>query len=152
MVLNKDIILRWIWDGLPQAKERAQEKARSLPGRLARARELRESENQQRLSEDLSELRGIKHRLNIAKALAHCGQLSNDSVSMSGLTSVNNFRKLKRSLIQPETRRCKKHYDLCGNIGITGLDLGRDVNREMVHVLSLLRRQGEMTVFSSAHS
>jgi hypothetical protein len=75
LVLDKSIILDWILKGLTFPLQTAIEKAASLNATLAETDSLSSPAERQRASEDLRELRRIKHRLNAAKMLADCNEL-----------------------------------------------------------------------------
>jgi hypothetical protein len=79
-VLDKEIILRWVMDGLKLPMHTAQEKAKLLGENLARAKTSPNPEDLRQMGRELSQLRWIKHRLNTVKVLADCGELPSDSV------------------------------------------------------------------------
>jgi len=91
LVLDKEIILGWVMDGLKFSIATAEEKARALWEKLARAKDSPESEDMRQVTQDLRQLRWIKHRLNIAKVLDDCGELPEGSV-------LNEWLKIRESL------------------------------------------------------
>ena len=78
-VLDKDVILSWAMEGLKLSVQSAKEKLSSLAELLALAKKSSRTEDRQRLRDDLIELVRIKHRLNVVKVLADCGELTNES-------------------------------------------------------------------------
>jgi hypothetical protein len=79
-VLDKEVILHWVMDGLKLPIQTAQEKARLLGENLARAKNSQNPEDLGRVGRELSQLRWIKHRLNIVRVLADCDELPSDTV------------------------------------------------------------------------
>jgi len=80
LVLDKEIILRWVAEGLTLSVQAAREKAARIGERLARAKDSSDPNERQQLANDLSQLYRIKHRLNAVKVLADCGELGSDPV------------------------------------------------------------------------
>ncbi|UWZ82489.1 hypothetical protein [Occallatibacter riparius] len=78
LVLDKEIILRWISEGLPLSVQPAREKAARFGATLTRGKVSSDSKGTQLIADDLRLLRRIKHRLNVAKVLQDCGQLTSD--------------------------------------------------------------------------
>lgn len=64
----------------------AQEKAKAFRENTARAKSSTNPEDIRRMTDDLHALRQIKHRLNVAKVLADCSELSDDPVMNEWLT------------------------------------------------------------------
>jgi len=79
-VLDKEVILNWVMDGLKLSVRAAKEKISSLAEVIAVAKKSSNPDDGQRLRNDLSELCRIKHRLNVVKVLADCGELPSDSL------------------------------------------------------------------------
>ncbi|MGA2601919.1 MAG: hypothetical protein ABSH09_33560 [Bryobacteraceae bacterium] len=79
-VLDKEIILHWVMDGLKVQIQTAQEQARLFGENLARAKNSPNPEDLRQMGRELSQLRWIKHRLNTVKVLADCGELPSDRV------------------------------------------------------------------------
>lgn len=79
-ILDKEMILRWVIEGLNLSIDAAKEKASALWKNMAKVKDSSDPANRQLVVEDLRQLRRIKHRLNVVKVLADCGELSNDSV------------------------------------------------------------------------
>jgi len=92
-VLDKEVILNWVMEGLKLSVQSAKEKISSLAElrALAKKSSNTDTEDRQRLRDDLSELFRIKHRLNVVKVLADCGELPSDSV-------LNEWLKLREEL------------------------------------------------------
>lgn len=80
-VLDKDIILHWVMDGLDISVQTAKEKAALIWKDVARVKGSSNPEGMQGVHDDLRRLRRIKHRLDVLKVLADCGELPNDSIS-----------------------------------------------------------------------
>jgi hypothetical protein len=79
-VLDKDIVLNWIMDGLKVPLPTVKEQAASLWKNMELARNSSNPDDLRRSGSDLHELRSIKRRLNVAKELADSGQLPAQSV------------------------------------------------------------------------
>jgi hypothetical protein len=79
LILDKEVILSWTMDGVNLSVQTAQEKAASLGERLAALKNSSNPEDKQHVLEDLRLLRRLKHRLNVVKVLADCGELPSDS-------------------------------------------------------------------------
>jgi hypothetical protein len=79
LILDKAIILRWVMDGVEISVQTAKAKTLSIGERLAGLKNSSNPEDKQQVLEDLRLLRRLKHRLNVVKVLADCGELSNDS-------------------------------------------------------------------------
>jgi hypothetical protein len=90
-ILDKEIILGWVMDGLNLPMQTAQAKTVELGENLVRAKNSPHHEDMQQVAKDFQQLVRIKHRLNIAKVLADCGELSDDSV-------LYEWLKLRESL------------------------------------------------------
>jgi hypothetical protein len=73
-VLDKDIILRWAMEGVSLSPRMAMEKAAKVRDLLARGG----VESSSSAANDLRQLRRMRHRLNVVKELADCGELAND--------------------------------------------------------------------------
>ena len=80
-VLDKEIILHWVMDGLDISVQTAKEKAALIWKDVARVKASSNPEDMQGVHDDLRQLRRIKHRLDVLKVLADCGELPNDSIS-----------------------------------------------------------------------
>jgi hypothetical protein len=80
LVLDKETVLRWVIEGLTLPVQAAREKSARIGEDLARMKSISDPEEKQRVADDLRQLRRIKHRLNVAKALADCGELPNDPI------------------------------------------------------------------------
>ena len=80
LVLDKEIILRWVSEGLTLSVQAAREKAARIGEDLARVKDSSDPKVIQRVTEDLRQLRRIKHRLNVVKVLADRGELLSDPV------------------------------------------------------------------------
>ena len=80
LVLDKEIILRWVMDGLDISVQTAKQKAALIWKDVARVKGSSNPEDKQRVHDDLRQLRLIKHRLNVVQLLADCGELPNDPV------------------------------------------------------------------------
>ena len=78
-VLDKGVILNWVMEGLKLSVQSAKEKISSLAELHALAKKSSNTEDRERLRDDLSELFRIKHRLNVVRVLADCGELPSDS-------------------------------------------------------------------------
>ena len=80
-VLDKEVILNWVMEGLKLSVQSAKEKISSHAElrALAKKSSNTDTEDRQRLRDDLSELFRIKHRLSVVKVLADCGELPSDS-------------------------------------------------------------------------
>jgi hypothetical protein len=79
LVLDKQIILDWVLEGVNFTVQSAKERAASLWENFARAEKSSNHADLQRVTADLSELRSLKHRFNVVKVLADCGELPSDS-------------------------------------------------------------------------
>ncbi len=79
LVLDKEIILRWVTEGLTLSVQAAKVKAARIGEDLSRVKDSSDPKEIQRVTDDLRELRRIKHRLNTAKVLADCGEPVSDS-------------------------------------------------------------------------
>jgi hypothetical protein len=79
-VLDKEIILRWVMEGLDISVQTAKDKAALIWKDVARVKGSTNPEDRQRVHDDLRQLRRIKHRLNVVKVLADCGELPNDPI------------------------------------------------------------------------
>jgi hypothetical protein len=79
LILDKEVILSWTMDGVNLSVQTAQEKAALLGERLAALKNSSNPEDKQHVLEDLRLLRRLKHRLNVVKVLADCGELPSDS-------------------------------------------------------------------------
>ena len=79
-VLDKEVILRWVVDGLDISVQTAKEKSIQVWEDVARVKGSSNREYRQRVHDDLKQLRRIKHRLGVLKVLADCGDLPNDSI------------------------------------------------------------------------
>lgn len=77
-VLNKDVILNWVMGGLKLSVQSVKEKISSLAALRELTKKSSDAEDRQRLRDDLSDLFRIKHRLNVVKVLADCGELVSD--------------------------------------------------------------------------
>lgn len=80
LVLDKEIILRWVMEGLDISVQKAKEKAAMIGKDVARVKGSSDPVDRQRVHDDLRHLSRIKHRLNVVKVLADCGELSNDPI------------------------------------------------------------------------
>jgi hypothetical protein len=80
LVLDKAIILRWATDGMAVSVQTAKEKALSTGKRIVALKTSSNAEDEQHVLDDLRLLRRIKHRLNVVKVLADCGELPDDSL------------------------------------------------------------------------
>ena len=80
LVLDKEIILRWALEGLDISVQTAKEKATLIWKDVARVQGSSNPEDKQRVHDDLRQLRRIKHRLNVVKVLADCGELPSDPI------------------------------------------------------------------------
>lgn len=80
LVLDKEIILRWAMQELDIPMQTVKEKAALIWKDAARAKGSSNPEDRQRVHDDLKQLRRIKHRLNVVKVLADCGELPNNSI------------------------------------------------------------------------
>jgi hypothetical protein len=78
LVLEKEIILRWVTEGLTLSVQAAREKAARIGNDLRRLRESSDHGEIQRVADDLRQLCRIEHRLNVVKVLADCGELVSD--------------------------------------------------------------------------
>ncbi len=90
-VLDKQIILSWVTDGLSLPAKSAEHKAATFWENMAKAKSSTNPEDIQKMVDDLHTLRQIKHRLNVAKVLADCGELSDNPV-------VSEWLKLRERL------------------------------------------------------
>jgi hypothetical protein len=79
VVLDKEIVLRWATDGLNLSIQKAKASATTFWADVAKAQGSADSEALSRIAKEISQLRWIKHRLNIVKVLADCGELPVDS-------------------------------------------------------------------------
>lgn len=79
-VLDKEIILHWAMEGLNISVQTAKDKAALVLKDVARVKGSSNPEDRQRVHDDLRQLSRIKHRLNVVKVLAHCGELPNDPI------------------------------------------------------------------------
>ena len=77
-VLDKEIVLRWVTDGLTLSVTVAREKAERVGEALARMNNSSDPKELQRIADDLRQLRRIKHRLRVVKVLADCGEPASD--------------------------------------------------------------------------
>jgi hypothetical protein len=77
-VLDKEIVLRWVAEGLTLSVQAAREKAARIGERLGRVKDSSDPKEVEQVATDLSQLRRIKHRLNAVKMLADCGELGSD--------------------------------------------------------------------------
>jgi hypothetical protein len=79
-VLDKEIILHWVMEGVDISVQTAKDKAALIWKDVARVKGSSNPEDRQRVHDDLRQLRRIKHRLNVVKVLADCGELPNDPI------------------------------------------------------------------------
>lgn len=79
-VLGKEILLHWVMEGLGITAQTTKEKAALIWKDVARVKCSSNSEDVQRVHDDLRQLRRIKHRLNVAKVLADCGEVPNNPI------------------------------------------------------------------------
>jgi len=91
LVLDKGIILHWVMDGLNLPIQTVKENARLLGENLTRAKNSPNPEDLRQMGKEMSQLRWIKHRLNIVKVLADSGELPGDSV-------LDEWMQLRESL------------------------------------------------------
>jgi hypothetical protein len=80
LVLDKEIVLRWVTEGLTLSVQAARDKAARIGERLARVKDSSDPKEMQRVGDDLRQLRRIKHCLNVAKVLVDCGEHVSDPV------------------------------------------------------------------------
>jgi len=79
-VLDKEVILNWVIEGLTLSLQTAKDKAASLGERLAASKHSANPEDKQRVLEDLRLLSRCKHRLNVVKVLSDSGELPNNPI------------------------------------------------------------------------
>jgi len=79
LILDKEIILPWVLEGVNLSVQTAKEIAVSLGERLAKLKNSSNLDERQQVLEDLRLLRRLKHRLNVVKVLVDCGELTNES-------------------------------------------------------------------------
>ena len=80
LVLDKEIVIKWAMAALTLSIREVNDKAMSFWENLKRAKESSNSDEMHQVAKDAHQLRWIKHRLNIIKVLADCGELPRDSV------------------------------------------------------------------------
>jgi len=80
LVLDKEIILHWAMEELDVSIQTVKEKAALIWEDVARIKGSSNPEDMQRVHDDLRHLRLIKHRLDVVKVLADCGELPTDSI------------------------------------------------------------------------
>jgi hypothetical protein len=80
VVLDKEIVLHWVIDGLKLTMRATKERATLIRQNLVGVTNASDPKVKHQLAKDLSGLRWIKHRLRIAQVLADCGELPSDSV------------------------------------------------------------------------
>ena len=78
LVLDKEIINRWVNEGLTLSVRAAREKTARIGDDLRRVKDSSDPMERRRVADDLSQLFRIKHRLIVAKALADCGQFASE--------------------------------------------------------------------------
>lgn len=78
LVLDKEIIFRWVTEGLTLSVRSAREKAERIGEDLRRVKDSSDPMETRRVADDLSQLFRIKHRLNVVKTLADCGEFAID--------------------------------------------------------------------------
>jgi hypothetical protein len=80
LVLDKEIISHWAMEGLDISMQTAKEIAALIWKDVARIKGSSNPEDMRRVHDDLQQLRRIKHRLDVVKVLADCGELPNDPI------------------------------------------------------------------------